>query len=481
MSRVVGRVERRLAEEGRVVGLSFTVQQLAWLAAAVAALLTCLALADAASFDYRNAAAHLVLDTVDACVALLVSYLLYGRLLRTRRLEDQLLVQSLMLLALASVGTSVVVLSSVDDRGERMEVWLALTLQVVAAAFIAAASAAGEKRPLQQISVLRLLTPVAALVVTSLLGLRLVSSNLPLPLPTDEAPTLMSGHATLVAAQAFTVACFLIAGYRFTIQARGMTDPLLRLLGPACVLAGFARLNYALVPSLYSQWLYTGDILRTAFYLVLLIGAAREIRAFWGAQARTAVIEDRRRLARELHDGVVQELGYIRSESGALRRLDPRRTERILGACDRALDEARQAVEVMGRSGEEEEPLGLSVHRAARQVADRFGVALELELDDTVTADGRQRHALLRIVREAVGNAARHGRATRMKVDLQRLSHGRCRLVVNDDGEGFDVLTATTLPRGFGLTSMRERAEDLPGEFEVESAPGAGTTVTVNW
>lgn len=478
---MVGRVERRPADEHRIVAPSFTVQQLAWLAATLAAVLTCLTLADAVGFEYRNAAAHLVLDTVDACIALLVSYLLYGRLLRTRRLEDLLLVQGLVLLAVASVGTSVVVLSSVDDGGERLEFWLALTLQGVAAAFIAAASAAGRERILQQISVFRLLRPVAALLATVLVGLGSVSSSLPRAMEPDQAPTLLGGHVTLVAAQLFTAACFFTAGYLFTEQARGTADPLLRLLGPACVLAGFARINYVLVPSVYSQWLYTGDVLRTAFYLVLLVGAAREIRAYWGSQAQAAVLEDRRRLARELHDGVVQELGYIRSESGALRTLDPPRTERILGACDRALDEARQAVEAMGRSGEGDEPLGFAVHRAAGQVADRFGVALELELDDTVAADGRQRHALLRIVREAVGNAARHGEATHVKIELQRLSNTRCRLVVCDDGKGFDVLAATSRRRGFGLTSMRERSESLPGAFEVESSPGAGTTVRVTW
>ena len=473
--------ERRPADQRKVVASSLTVQQLAWLAITLAALLTGLTLADVLSFEYRNAAAHLVLDTVDACVALLVSYLLYGRLLRSRRLQDLLLLQGLVLLALANVSTSAVLLSAIDDRGERLEVWLALSLRVVAAVLVAAAAAVGRRRLLPQISLVRLLGPLAALVVMCLVGLGAVSSSLPRALDTDEAPTLLSGHATLVAAQIFTVACFLVAAYLFTMQARGSADHLVRLLGPACVLAGFARINYALFPSLYSQWLYTGDVLRTAFYLVLLVGAAREIRAFWGAQAQAAVIEDRHRLARELHDGVVQELGYIRSESGALRTLDPPRTERILGACDRALDEARQAVEAMGRSGEEEEPLGFTVHRAARQVADRFGVALELELDDTVTADPGQRHALLRIVREAVGNAARHGEATRLKIELQRVSNAQRRLVVYDDGKGFDVLAATTQRRGFGLTSMRERSEGLPGTFEVESSPGAGTTVMVTW
>jgi signal transduction histidine kinase len=474
-------IEQHAFHQPTVVKRFLSVKQLAWLAVALATALTALTLAGVVDLEYRNAAAHLVLDTIDACVALLVSYLLYGRLLRSRRLQDLLLLQALLLLAVASVSTSAVLLSAIDDRGERLEVWLALSLRVAAATLVAAAAVLGPRRLVQEVSGLRLLAPLAALVGVCIVGLGALSSRLPQALDTDAAPTLLSGHATLVGAQVFTVVCFLGAAYLFTMQARGNNDHFVRLLAPACVLAGFARINYALFPSLYSQWLYTGDVLRTAFYLVLLVGAAQEIRAFWGAQAQAAVIEDRRRLARELHDGVVQELGYIRSESGALRKLDPPRTERILGACDRALDEARQAVEAMGRSGEGEEPLGFTVHRAARQVADRFGVALELELDDTVTADQGQRHALLRIVREAVGNAARHGKASRLKIELQRTSTNRRRLVVCDDGKGFDVSAAMTQQRGFGLTSMRERSEGLPGAFEVESAPGAGTTVMVTW
>jgi signal transduction histidine kinase len=479
---VVGLVVEQHATYQQSVARRFrSVKQLAWLAVAFAAVLTALTLADVVRFEYRNAAAHLVLDTIDACVALLVSFLLYGRLLRSRRVQDFLLLQALLLLAVANVSTSAALLSAINDRGERLEVWLALSLRVAAAMLVVTAAVMGPRRLVPQVSALQLLAPLAGLVGVCIVGLSALSSRLPQALDTDAAPTLLSGHAALVGAQVLTVVCFLVAAYLFTLQARGSTDHFVRLLAPACVLAGFARINYALFPSLYSQWLYTGDVLRTAFYLVLLVGAAQEIRAFWGAQAAAAVIEDRRRLARELHDGVVQELGYIRSESGALRTLDPPRTERILGACDRALDEARQAVEMMGRSGGEEEPLGFTVHRAARQVADRFGVALDLELDDTVTADQGQRHALLRIVREAVGNAARHGEATRLKIELQRVSNGQRRLVVCDDGKGFDVSAAMAQQRGFGLTSMRERSEGLPGTFEVESAPSAGTTVMVTW
>ncbi len=218
-------------------------------------------------------------------------------------------------------------------------------------------------------------------------------------------------------------------------------DELLRWLGPACALGGFARVNYVLFPSLYSDWIYTGDVLRTASYVVLLVGAGREIRQHWAAQAHVAVLEDRRRLARELHDGVVQELGYIRAETYGLSAVPALQQQRILAACDRATDEARAAVDALGSSVDE--PLGFVLQRAAREVAERYGGRVDVELDDAVEADPDQRHALVRIVREAVSNALRHGQASRIGVHLAQDADTR-RLLVRDDGEGFSRRTATS-------------------------------------
>lgn len=456
-----------------------------WSVVGLGVLLTALVLSGAVDFEYRNAAAHLVLETINACVALLASYMVYGRFLRSRRLQDLVLMQGLLMLGVASSSMSVGLLAAVGDRSGRLDVWLPLAVRVVAAVFIAAAAVAGTSRLVRRVSPLWAVVVPVGVVASSVLILAASGSRLPLALDQEATPgtsldSVFNGHPALMVAQLFTVACFVLAAALFTAQGRRTDDQLVQWLGPALALGALARLHYAFYPSLYSDWVSTGDVLRTAFYMVLLVGAVHEISAYWGAQARVAVIEDRRRLARELHDGVVQELGYIRAESGALRTVDPPRTERILGACDRALDEARQAVEVMGSSADEE-PLGFTVHRAARQVADRFGLALELELNDTVMADQTQRHALLRIVREAVSNAARHGRAQAVKVEIQRLASGGCRLLVCDDGTGFDVSAATARRTGFGLTSMRERAEGLPGTFELESSPEDGTTIMVTW
>jgi signal transduction histidine kinase len=284
-----------------------------------------------------------------------------------------------------------------------------------------------------------------------------------------------TGHPALLVPQILTLTCFSVAAVAFTIQSRSRDDVLLRWLGPACALAAFARLNYLVFPLDHADWIYSGDVLRTGSYLLLLVAAGREISRHWAAQAEAAVAEDRRRLAREMHDGVLQELGYIRSEIKAFTVADRPRVERVLGASERALDEARQLLEALGRP--DDEPLGLVLHRAVEQVAQRYGVALDLELDESIVVDRPQQHALIRIAREAVLNAVRHGRVERIRLELGRDAEGSY-LRVADDGAGFDPGAQQT---GFGLISMRERAVALPGTFELSSRPGTGTTVMIRW
>ncbi|MEJ7775000.1 MAG: sensor histidine kinase [Nocardioidaceae bacterium] len=430
-------------------------------------------------FGYYSPALHLVLDSVDACVALLLTYLLYGRFTRTRRLQDLLLAEGLFLLAVAGLGLSLFI-GYFNDLGPRsFGVWLPLLLRVAAAALVVASALVG-RRPAGPDWLRRVVLAPLGLLLLAFIVLWFNRAGLPVAL-NESAPAaaqrpFVSGHPLLVVAQAFAAACFLVASVSFTAQAGRRHDELIRWLGPACALAGFGRVNYVLFPSLYSDWLYTGDLLRTGSYLLLLVGAAREIGQYWSASAAVAVLDDRRRLARELHDGVVQELGYIRAEAHGLSE-DVAARRNILDASDRALDEARAAVDALGRGSEE--PLGYTLHRAARDVADRYGGRVVVELDNSVEANQSQRHALTRITREAVSNALRHGSAEHIHVTLERDLMGG-RLVVRDDGAGFDVSTASG-GTGFGLTSMRERALGLPGTFEIQSEPGEGTEAVVTW
>ena len=430
-------------------------------------------------FGYHSPSLHLVLGSIDACVAVLVSYLLYGRFTRSHRLQDLLLAQGLLLLAMAGLGLVLFLHLFEEQRPGTVDVWLPMAMRTAGAVLIVAASLAGHRRVVRPGFRWRTVLPWAAL-GAALFGLWLLRDVLPVAVG-DQAPAsaqrpVITGHPVLLVLQGFTAVCFMVASLAFTREASRRHDALLRWLGPACALGAFARVNYVLFPSLYSDWFYTGDMLRTGCYLLLLVGAAREIGEYWPAQARAAVLEDRRRLAREIHDGLVQELAYIRAETQLASDGSSRRD--IVAACDRALDEARAAVDALGRSADE--PLGLVLHRGAQQVAERYGARLEVDLDDSVTADVDQRHALVRITREAVSNAIRHGNARRVNLRLARDQAG-CRLVVEDDGRGFDPATLAESNGGFGLISMRERALGLPGSFELDSQPGRGTRVGVTW
>ncbi len=174
---------------------------------------------------------------------------------------------------------------------------------------------------------------------------------------------------------------------------------------------------------------------------------------------------------------MIQELAYIRSESHGIPVESPPRGN-IINACDRALDEARAAVQALGSSAEE--PLGFRLHRAARELAERYAVDLEVDLDDSVDALPDQQHALTRITREAVSNAVRHGQAARVVVRLSRKGGCSC-LSIQDDGQGFDVATVASNGSGYGLTSMRDRASALPGSIQIEASQRTGSLVTVTW
>ncbi|WP_210480642.1 ATP-binding protein [Naasia sp. SYSU D00948] len=429
---------------------------------------------------FSSPSLHLILETADACVAVLVVYLLIGRFLRDRGLRNLLLAQGLAMLPLGGFVLRFLSDAVLPDSGF-VEVWLPLAVRQIGAILIVVAALLPQHLARRMVS-----RPAAALGWTTLLIVVLMVAGLfwifrdSLPSQRNGgflADGLASGHPLYTLSLAFSGACFLVASIAFATRALRIRDHLLFWLGPACALAGFARINYLLFPAETPDWLHTGDLLRTGFYVLLLIGAAKEIQRYWGARAYEAVLADRRRVARELHDGVIQELAFIRSESHALPDAAPAK-EQIIRSTDRALDEARAALIALEQAGDEE--LGLVIYSAAREAAQRFGVELEVDLDDSIEAEPAQQHALARITREAISNAARHGHARHVRVRMFQ-DGARRTLVISDDGDGFDISIASERRGGYGLISMRERAHALPGDFAIASEPSRGSVVTVTW
>jgi signal transduction histidine kinase len=199
----------------------------------------------------------------------------------------------------------------------------------------------------------------------------------------------------------------------------------------------------------------------------------------WAAHRKLeeqATVEERRRIARELHDGLAHELAFIASKTrgAAAGRAAPQDARALAGAADRALAEARRAITVLSVSQPQSLPDAIS--QTVEDLGSRLGVAWDLQLADNVEVPGEVRENLLRIVREAITNAASHGASEHIRVSLER--DDQLRLVIEDDGCGFDPAREHEAG-GFGLQSMQERAASVGAVLSVESAPRHGTRVAV--
>ena len=433
-------------------------------------------------FAYRAPALHVALETAAALVALVVAFLVRGRFRSSRSVQELLLASGLGLVAVTNLVLAVLPPAFVMAEAEELRRWGAVALRLLGTLTIAAAALTpADRQVLRRNSGWLGLAAVGA-AVTGIGVLLLSVDGLPplvdpsIGLGVAVRPAVV-GHPLVLATQALGAVAYAVAAVAFTRQAGRRPDELVRWLGAACALAAASRVNYFLFPSLYSDYVYTGDLLRFGFYVLLLIGAAREVQSFWNARADAAVLEDRRRLARDMHDGLTQELSYIWAQSGQLAKRpgDPLLVERISGAAGRALDESRRAIAALTRPLDE--GFDVVLRQQVEQMASRYDVEATVDLDPGAHVTPQQGEGLLRITGEAFRNAVRHGHASCVRV---RLADGPLRLVVQDDGQGFDV-SAAKAATGFGLVSMRERAEGMGAQLVVRSEAASGTTVEVAW
>ena len=426
---------------------------------------------------YESPSLHVAFETAAASIALLAAYLVLGQFRHSRELHSLLLACGLGMLG--GVNLLLGALPAALDRElGTASTWMTATGRVVATGVLVAAAWAPSV-PLRRANVHRIVFLAAANVLLGLwLVLALMGDQLPVALdptlsPESSTRAQFVGHPLVHGIQLVGAALFALAAAGFLRWQR--RDEVSRWIAPACVLAAFAHVQYFLFPSLYSAWFYTGDIFRLWFYLLLVAGVARDIWRYQANARELAMLEERRRIARELHDGLAQELNFI---AGAAKTLGDERRMRpnvaaLAAAAERALDESRRAIVALTRTSDE--ALDVAIAQAAFEVANRVGTRLSLDLDPGVRVAATTREQLVRIVREAVTNAARHGNAATVTVSL-RNGDGLA-LRVADNGKGFDpdALEAG----GFGLTSMSERAQSLGGELRVDSARASGTNVEV--
>jgi signal transduction histidine kinase len=359
-------------------------------------------------------------------------------------------------------------------------VWATAANGVFGAALLAAAAVIPDRRARRARSTTWILVLSGGIVIALIVVAAVLADLLPAAFDTPPEHVnelrLLSGHPVKILVDGLTAACYAVAAIVFARHADEHDDEFMQWLAISAAIAAVAFVNYALYPSRFTTLFYGGELLWIGAIGTLLYGAVREISNLEAALVRSAVLEERRRVARDLHDGVAQELAYISSQAHWFLRepTDHQPLAKIMDAVQRALDESRGAIAALNRPIDE--PLELAIEHAALDVADRVGARLQVDLDETIDVTPDWRDALLRITREAVANAVRHGHARTVSVELR--NGDEVSLRITDDGQGFDV-SGPRSGQSFGLTGMRERTESLGGRFSIASVPGQGTTVEV--
>lgn len=195
--------------------------------------------------------------------------------------------------------------------------------------------------------------------------------------------------------------------------------------------------------------------------------------------------QERRSIARELHDEVGQALTAIKVELAVSERAGGLSDKALLALrdvraiTDRTLQQVRDLSQLLHPSLLDDLGLSAAIEWYLKGFSRRTDVRAELLQDRMEERLPPQvETCIFRVVQEALTNVARHANATSVRVYLQRLPH-TVLLTVEDDGVGLAQAAATDAPRGLGLLGIRERAGELGGTFRIESQPGKGTRLTV--
>ena len=232
---------------------------------------------------------------------------------------------------------------------------------------------------------------------------------------------------------------------------------------------------------------------------LLLTDAEPELATLFAAQAALAIensqlkataqeiatVLERNRVARELHDSVTQSLYSIILNSDAtllaLASGNPDKVElrlhQLKDIAREAMTELRLLIYELRPSILEEQGLLAALNERLEAVESRSGlhVDLQLECDQVLPLDVQDE--LFRVILEGLNNVVKHARARHVKIQMVG-QDGCCRLVLEDDGCGFDVSTASRYG-GYGLKTIRERLQQIGGTLTVRSEPGAGSTLEI--
>jgi len=449
---------------------------LALAAATVAFLLTLLLVAEDTAFVSGDGPGQSALDSLAATVGLLLAFLFLGRFQESRLQGDALLCAALASLSCGNAVFSVV--PQVAGSGHPLS-----TASAYSGLWACGLFAAAVWSPAEVVDVMRRRQVPRAIAGTVLvvLGTSWLLSDL-LPRGTgSSADTFGTAGGGLLRTVQVLAALALLGAAVGWCRPSAQGDGMARSLAVAAVLGAGSRLDFAVGGGPGSSWASAGTLLRLGFYGTLVVAAVVEIRGYWRRVAQVAVLEERRRIARDLHDGPVQTLaGVAYTVAAAGERLpEGDRARKPIAA---AADALRETIRELRTLLVEVHPP--SLHQAGLEAAldDAVGPLRHegVQVDVAVGAGSMRPEAeavVFRAAQEALRNARTHAGAEHVTVTVETAS-GRAHLRVSDDGRGFDP-AGPAPDKHLGLELLGELVRDAGGTLAVDSRPGTGTTVRV--
>jgi signal transduction histidine kinase len=293
------------------------------------------------------------------------------------------------------------------------------------------------------------------------------------------APTaslaVTNGHPLLTVLVVTTTALLLYAAVGFVQRQRAEGDRIAGVIAAALMLLAGASFSNVLTGSLAPGRIGAGEVLRLLAYALVLTAAVIRERQVHTRSSKATALAERRRVARDLHDGIAQDLAFIAAHG-------PRFAEELgddhpmVIAAKRALAISRSTISELS------DPGGATAHESlealAHELADRFGISVAVNAQVSADLEPHERENVTRIAREAIANAARHGGARNVIVSLRETETGIALRII-DDGCGIGGADLLPAPEGFGLRSMRERAAALGGQLNVRQPRMGGTELEV--
>ncbi|HEX3048059.1 MAG TPA: sensor histidine kinase [Bacillota bacterium] len=197
-----------------------------------------------------------------------------------------------------------------------------------------------------------------------------------------------------------------------------------------------------------------------------------------------AVVEERNRMARELHDsisqgihGIVFAVNSLKETSKSSNSARMTQTIHLLEkTAEATLDELRAMITELKPASQGERDLLQAIRVHCEIFAKRQQIELDLDLNETTALTPSQEMLVYRLIQEALANIQRHAGASQVKITCERMDRGRLCLIIADNGRGFDT---EQVQKGNGLYNMAERCRENGAKFGIVSQPGAGTRIEV--